>query len=277
MKKLLEGSVRFIPWRVRSWVKRLPLIAPLQRWLLARFVEGREFVHTVDAGPARGLKYPITLPADKGIWIGTYEHELAEAIAAAVKPGDVCYDCGGWRGFFSGVMALAGAKRVYAFEPLPDNVAQLRKMIALNPELPITLIKAAVTETPGELEFVVMSETSMGKLSTSTFQADNQSGRKIRVRAVALDALIASGETLPPKVMKVDVEGTELMLLRGARRLLAEHQPKLFMEIHSPELARDCRALLQELGYRVQVFEQPGRDICHFHATAGTLEGDRQT
>jgi hypothetical protein len=111
-------------------------MAPLQRRLLARFLEGREFIHTVDAGPARGLRYPITLPQDKGIWTGTYELELATRIAEVVRPGDVCFDIGGWRGFFSGVMALAGAAKVFVFEPLPANASQIRRMIKLNPELP---------------------------------------------------------------------------------------------------------------------------------------------
>ena len=77
----------------------MPLMAPLQRRLLARFLEGHEFIHMVDAGPARGLRYPITLPQDKGIWTGTYELELATGIAEAVRPGDICLDVGGWRGF----------------------------------------------------------------------------------------------------------------------------------------------------------------------------------
>jgi len=253
---------------MRGAIRKLPLVAPLQRWLLARFLEGREFVHTVDAGPASGLKYPITLPDDKGIWTGTYELELAKAIAGAVRRGDVCFDCGGWRGFFSGVMALAGASRVFAFEPLPANVAQLRKMIALNPGLPITLIEAAVSEQSGTLEFVVMPESSMGKLTTSSFQQEQQGGQRIKVRAVTLDVLLASGEVQPPAVMKIDVEGAELLLLRGARKLLSAHKPLLFMEVHSAELSRTCRAFLEELDYDVRVIEQTGRDICHFHARA---------
>jgi FkbM family methyltransferase len=135
--------------------------------------------------------------------------------------------------------------------------------------LPITLIEAAVTEQSGELEFIVMPQTSMGKLSLSSFQAENQSGQKIRVRAVSLDALLVAGEVQPPTLMKVDVEGAELLLLRGARNLLATHRPKLFMEIHSRELARECRAFLEPLGYEIQVVEAD-REVCHFHASAKT-------
>ena len=73
MRGLLRKSVSLVPWQIRGVIKKMPLMAPLQRRLLARFLEGHEFIHMVDAGPARGLRYPITLPQDKGIWTGTYE------------------------------------------------------------------------------------------------------------------------------------------------------------------------------------------------------------
>ena len=144
MESWLRRSVAFVPWRWRRVIKRVPLVAPLQRWLLEQWLTGREFVHTVDAGPARGLKFPVTLPEDKGVWTGTYELEFSTALSEAVRPGDVCLDIGGWRGYYAGLMALAGAKKVFVFEPLPANCFQIRKLIDLNPELPLTLFEAGV-------------------------------------------------------------------------------------------------------------------------------------
>src|SRR5207248_4429674 len=141
VKALLRKSISLVPWQLRGVIKKVPLMAPLQRRLLARFLEGHEFVHTVDAGPARGLRYPITLPEDKGIWTGTYELELARGIAETVRPGDICLDVGGWRGFFCGVLAFAGASRVFVCGPLPTNALHIRRVIELNSKLPIELIE----------------------------------------------------------------------------------------------------------------------------------------
>ncbi len=265
MRELLRKSIALVPWRWRTEIKDIPLVSHLQRWLLARFLEGREFVHTVDAGPARGLRYPITLPDDKGIWTGTYESELATLVASATRQGEPALDIGGWKGFFGGVMALAGASRVQIFEPMPANCAQIRRMIELNPGLPIELVEAAVSDAEGPLEFEVMPQSSMGKLTASSFQA-GRNGQRIEVRAVALDNLLEEGKIQPPSVIKIDVEGAELLVLRGAIKLLTEHRPVLFMEVHSPELARGCRSLLQQAGYDIRILEPDGREICHFHA-----------
>lgn len=271
IRRVLQNAVSHVPWRMRRMIKHVPLVAPLQRWLVSKFLVRDEFIHRVDAGPGRGLVYPVRLPQDKGVWIGTYETDFARALANAVAPGDVCFDVGGWHGFYGGVMALAGASKVVVFEPLPANCTRIRRLIELNPELPIELIEAAVADRPGRTEFQVMSQESMGKLTESPFQPQKASREHISVELVALDDLVAQGRVAPPAVMKVDVEGAELLVLRGAEKMLREYQPTLFLEIHSPELARDCRNLLEHLGYQIEVMKEEGRidpNVSHFFASA---------
>jgi FkbM family methyltransferase len=284
MHRVLRKSIALVPWRVRNAIRNVPLIAPLQRWVLQRFLEGQEFVHTVDAGPARGLNYPITLPQDKGVWTGTYELEVSTAVSEAVQPGDICLDIGGWRGFFGGVMALAGAKRVFIFEPLPANCTQIRKLIELNPELPLTLCEVAVGEEAGQAEFCVMPMSGMGKLASSPFQRDARSNSRIAVNVVSLDELLEEGKIELPSVIKIDVEGAETSVLRGAKQFLNRHRPKLFVEVHSRSLARECATILGGYGYRFHVMET-GREpnlstepeVCHFIALPKNGEVIRPT
>ena len=53
MNALVQRSVSLIPWRLRNAIKKIPLVAPLQRQFVARFLEGREFIHVVDAANPR--------------------------------------------------------------------------------------------------------------------------------------------------------------------------------------------------------------------------------
>ena len=255
ISRLLQRSIGLVPWGLRESIKSQPFIAYAQRKLLKTYLYDREFVHVIDGGPARGLRYAVTLPEDKGVWTGTYELPFSNALAAAVCPDNVCYDVGGWRGFFSGIMALRGARKVYVFEPLPENVKRIRKMIELNPALPLELFESAIGEKDGQAEFLVMPETSMGKLAESKFQPAATELNRIAVSIFTLDSLIESGRIAPPDVVKIDVEGAELLVLKGFVDALRNYRPTLFTEIHSHELAQECTSFLESLGYGVVVLE----------------------
>lgn len=256
LRTLLQRSVNLIPYRLRKLIRRIPGLKQLQRHLVAAHLDGTSFEHEINVGPARGLRYPVTLPIDKQIWIGTYEHAFGERLAASVTPGAVCYDIGGFRGFFTGVMACRGASEVHVFEPMPDNVEQIRRMAALNPRLPIHVHPLALAERAGEADFVRLSAAgdSMGKLRHSEFDSGDAARSIVKVRVETLDALIERG-LAPAALIKLDVEGAEALVLQGAAKLLREHRPRLFIEAHSHELARKCVELLRPHGYSFRVLE----------------------
>ncbi len=273
MRRLLQSSVDMIPWRMRDRIRRMPLVKPMQQWLIARFLSGTTFAHTVTAGPAKGVRFPVTLPHDKLIWTGTWELELSTAIQKGVHNGDVCYDIGSYHGFFAGVMAAAGASRVHCFEANPANVRELEILKSLNPQLPLDIQAVAVGANVGEAEFVVMPDSTMGKLASSSFQRDESVSETLRVSLVSLDSMVRSHTLAAPHVIKIDVEGAELDVLRGARQVLQANSVRLFIEAHSPDLARSCGAFLRELGFSVVVLETGGTieesqlDICHLVAS----------
>jgi len=254
-------------------VRLIPGVAQAQRWLISRTLDGTEFEHRVDAGPAKGVRFWIRMPEDKGIWTGTYELAFAQRIAAAVPRGGVAYDIGGWHGFFSGVMAAQGAAKVVVFEPLPDNVARIERLVALNPNLPIQLMPQALGAEEGVTEMVVMPDTSMAKLAGSDFQPDATSATRLNVRISSIDSLVASGFLPAPNMMKLDVEGAEMMVLRGAASVLTEYRPVIFAEIHSSALLVEATSYLLGLGYVVTRIDEDAamagrRDVFQIHAVA---------
>jgi FkbM family methyltransferase len=248
---MIRSAVSLVPWRLRGVIKDIPGVAHVQRWLVSRLLDGSEFVHRVDAGPAKGVRFWIRLPDDKGIWTGAYELPFAARIAAAVPKGGVCYDIGGWHGFFTGVMAAQGAKQVLVFEPLPDNIARIEKLAALNPQLPIQVQAMALSDQDGEMDLVVMPDPSMAKLTTSGFQPDASTDQRITVRTATIDGLVASAAAPPPALMKLDVEGAEMMVLKGAAETLKKHRPIIFSEVHSSSLLTEVKAYLGALGYEI--------------------------
>ena len=170
-------------------------------------------------------------------------------------------------------MAGRKASTVAVFEPLPDNQAQIRRVIELNPGLPIKLFSCALADTVGETKFTVMPESSMGKLGHSTFDSGDAAAGSINVRIETIDGLIAAGQIEPAQLVKIDVEGAEFLVLQGAQELIRQHHPIIYIEAHSRVLARQCTEFLTLHGYEITVL-QTGRspdyltepEVCHLKA-----------
>ena len=256
LKGILGEGVNYIPYPLRPWIKNVPGIAGLQRWLVARFLSEQPFVHTINVGPAAGLRFEVTLPLDKPIWAGVYEPEFTNAIVEHVKRGDICYDIGGYRGYISGVMALAGASKVCVFEPLPANQRAVCRLCELNPQLPINVIAVALGNIDGSVLLKVMPDPSMGKLTNSLFQADATAIGEMRVTVRQIDSLLQTREIPLPNVVKIDVEGGELDVLSGAAEMLRVSRPTIFLEAHGDALEKACSQQLLRLGYKIHRIER---------------------
>ena len=105
-KGFIQQVLDIIPFGVRSKIKNVPIVKQVQAFIMNRYLHGKEFTASISGGPAKGLLFPVKLPQDKQMWIGTWELDFAEALHQYVKPGWVCYDIGGYKGYYSGVMAF---------------------------------------------------------------------------------------------------------------------------------------------------------------------------
>jgi FkbM family methyltransferase len=208
----------------------------------------RKAVLPILQGSLRGTKWVVGA-GEHGYWLGSYEMNKRLAFEREIFPGAVVYDIGANVGYFSLLAAvLAGPEgRVFAFEPLPRNLAFLRRHVALN-DLGniVAVVPAAVSEHSGEAAFDRGASSAMGHLTESG---------GIAVKVVALDEMVAAGELPPPDFMKVDVEGAEYAALKGAQDLLKKYRPVLFLDTHQREAHRPTIALLQELGYDFMILD----------------------
>lgn len=159
------------------------------------------------------------------------------------------------------------------FEPLPDNIEQLKKLVDLNPNLALRIESVAIGDSDGFIQFYVMPEASMGKLENSPFQSEIKGNNVLKVPIHQLDSLVIESIIPPPQVIKIDVEGAEIQVLKGAKTVLSNYHPLLFIEAHSPSLATGCCEILQNLGYQISVLEtglnpNPKSDpeVCHLIA-----------
>jgi FkbM family methyltransferase len=193
-------------------------------------------------GPLAGWRW-LSTAGPHGCWIGSYERDLQQLFVRTVRSGDVVWDVGANVGFFTLLAAkLAGRDgRVIAIEPVPRNLALLRRHLELNRVDNTTVIAQAVADAPGTARFDIAASASMGHLAATG---------AIEVPVTTIDALVASG--LPvPRVIKMDIEGAESRALAGATRTLTHHRPLMFLSTHGYAQNDECRTALEQLGYSV--------------------------
>lgn len=258
-----------IPFAWRSAIKNIPVLKQMQQLVLKQWIDGNEFLAAISGGPAKGLVFPVQMPQDKLMWMGTWELELATAMQRTIKAGWICYDIGGYKGYYSGIMALAGAKEVLVFEPMPNNIEKINRLIELNKSLPIVLKKYAISDVSGKSSFKIMPEETMGKLVQSSFQPSENGIDEVSVECITLDDLINQG-TSEPDFIKIDVEGAEEFALKGAIELIKRKRPYLMIEVHSPDIGKRCVEILKSFYSNITVLETGKHpengtpEICHY-------------
>lgn len=186
-------------------------------------------------GPARGLRW-IAGSSSHGCWLGTYEPDVLREFTQRVGSGIVVYDVGANVGLFTLAAAQRDA-RVFAFEPLPRNVGFLRRHMTMNNTSTVTVVEAAVARASGVVRFRAEPTGLEGAVDDSG---------DLEVRAIALDDFRGPA----PHVIKIDVEGGELGVLRGAEATIARARPVIFLEVHPG--CEPARAWIEELGYEVR-------------------------
>ncbi len=143
-------------------------------------------------GAFKGKKW-IAGSSDHGCWLGSYEIAKRRVFETHVTKGSIVFDVGAHVGYYTLLASvLAGAEgRIFAFEPLPQNLQFLREHVRINHLANVTVIDAAVAEKSGETRFQIGPSRSMGQLAA---------GGELPVRVVALDEQIAAGELPPPRL-----------------------------------------------------------------------------
>ncbi|TDU31149.1 FkbM family methyltransferase [Panacagrimonas perspica] len=175
---------------------------------------------------------------------GDYDARYISRLRALAAPGDTFYDVGAHVGYYAVVMSryLGPTGRVVAFEPLPVNLRFLRRHLRLNRCGNAELVEAAVGEHAGRATFAAAKGSGRGALGA---------GGGTSVRVTRIDDIWADGNSAPPTLIKMDIEGGELSALRGAGRTLHEHRPVVMLAVHGEDLRRDCTICLQAQGYEL--------------------------
>jgi FkbM family methyltransferase len=187
-------------------------------------------------------------------FFGNYEPETTALFRRYLRPGDVVFDVGANLGYFTILAAsLVGhAGHVHSFEPNPKVIRFLRKSIEINHfEGWVRSTSVAVAEQSGGLARLYLSTVAASSAVSSLLPLPHlDTGSTIEVPLLSLLDYCRMQQISTVRLLKVDVEGAELQVLRGARDLLLARSVDLLVcEVQPNERDPDAPELLiDELG-----------------------------
>ncbi len=209
-------------------------------------------------------KLRIRLRRNRSLWLRpplTHEWYPLAALRAFVRPTDTVWDVGANLGLYARwLVTHLKARRVCSFEPMAENLPELRHNLALGGVVnQVTVVPWALSNEDGEVEFQVDDVQSASGAVNSVHGGKACVARAAlglppkleRVTSRTIDAILLAKELPAPDVLKIDVEGAERMLLDGGREFFRQASPRLVIETHGLEVAKQCLEFLFDHGYSV--------------------------
>jgi FkbM family methyltransferase len=269
--RLAGTALRALPWtggafRYANWV---------YRHRMHRLPRGS----TASAELMGGARFELDLsewPQAQAFLLGRYAPELVRFVVAHLREGSVFLDVGAHVGLVAfQVAALAHAKgiAIHAFEPHPDAARRLRVNQGLNPYLTVRVNECALAEQTGNV--------ALNLRTHAVERGGGESEDTAEVRALTLDDYLDNAGIDNADVVKIDVEGHELAVLKGAGRALAEgrigHVVVEMLDVHHARLGTsrlDVVAFMSRHGYTPRPLAPAGASRLRLRRRGVTKGGD---
>lgn len=181
-----------------------------------------------------GTRFSVDLRdrVHRQMWFASYEPHVTQVLDAVLRPGDTFLDVGAHIGYHSvfaaGIVGSEG--RVFAFEPDPRLHAQITKN--LSSFVNARALPYAVADRETETVFERSWDSRESGWGALTSVRDFRKGEHITVQAVPLDGWCERTGVSTIRAMKIDAEGSEGAVLRGAQKVLQSIRPILCMEFN---------------------------------------------
>lgn len=224
--------------------------------------------YRVIKGPLKGIKFILGSHSGEGggasVYFNMVEQMQTESFLKNVKKGDILFDVGANVGYYTvlGSRLTGSQGKVFAFEPLVSNISYLHRHVKINKLENVTIIPCACSDAQSIVTFFHNDNNAMGRIESSEIEGVNESKMTL-VSTVSLDAVADKLNTIP-NIIKIDVEGAELSVLRGAERIISTSKPLIFLSVHSDMLRTTCLKYLSDFGYTFAPLQEDHENAMEF-------------
>jgi len=170
-------------------------------------------------------------------WYGYYEKPVGNMLKKLLLPGRTFIDVGANIGYFSLLAAqhCPGAK-IISLEPVSNSYKALLENIALNKFESIEALNFAAGDKEETSTIYLSADDNTGMSSLQ--QPENYSGKSEMVKVTRLDQLATDLKLTSVDVVKIDVEGNELAVLKGMKHIMENFKPAILLELNPQTLSR---------------------------------------
>ena len=196
------------------------ILSEIKGWLVP---DGKK-IRKVLSGPCCGIAMQMNLRHQMQMWLGLYERELHPWLKRFSKGIRTGIDIGTAEGYYSLFMLeKTPARKVYSFEPFDSAREEFQANLESN-------------------AFISKEKLILSRKMVSESESEETTSLNLAIPLVE-----------EPCLVKMDVEGAEAAVLKGASRLLSLPDVRWIVEVHSAALEEECVKILKNAGYRVQV------------------------
>ena len=218
--------------------------------------------------PEKGAMIRVNLNdrIERQMWGGCYEPHVQRSLGVLLSPGDVFVDIGAHIGYHAvvGAMLVGSQGRVFAFEADSGNFGRLQDHLAPFPWC--TAINKAVWSCGGAGVFERSSQPGESGWGTLTMVRDLKCGDHVAIDTISLDDWLSENKLGSISAMKVDAEGSEVSIFRGAVEFLKRMRPTVIFEANDVVLRQANTSVLD----LTEIFY--GHSYRLFELGAGTIE-----
>jgi len=207
-------------------------------------------------------------------WTGEYDRKIIELFLGCLQPGWIAFDVGANVGFWTAPLGrrlkeLGGT--LYAFEPVKPNFERLVEVIELNGlQKEVHPLNLALGNEEGMIQINVedSNHATTGNAVLSKGLEQGFSKYKVTARITCLDRLVEEQQIKACHFIKIDVEGAELMFLKGGANFLHKHRPIIYGEFnpywmnHFGQSFKDVVEFMSDYNYRF--YQQSGKGKIEF-------------
>lgn len=273
-----------LPWLARRLAARPRLERfPRYHWLAGESPSAR--LRTLRRRVLASMGRPLDLPWIEGLRLRLHPHDdTAECVfltglfepnemswfRGALRPGMTVVDVGANCGLYTMLAArrVGAGGRVVAIEASPREQARLADHVDLNALENVTIIPAAAGEAAGRASLRMAQWPHAGQNTLGDFIYRGVGTAQVcEVEVTTVDRVVRDLALDRVDVMKIDAEGADVLVLRGAEETLRRFSPTLLIEVNDPTLAHQkCQS-----GEIWDILERHGYEVLSFDAGTGEL------